>query len=189
MVKAFRDNIPSIPVTLRVARVDIGKGVLFKSQRVDFAVYHENGDEIRFDGGYRPYPIHVPLNGDVVRKKFFGDLLTEAELITLLTKFYEHEVGKRTFTLAPYFTDENFRFWYLDVKAHRQLAGLTVDCRQGVVDWTQLYPKGTPHRIEIHKLINQLGRERRVEREARASQRRMRQAYGWRLDHPMGGFI
>lgn len=138
-----------------------------------------NGEEIYF-ANKAIYPIHVEIDDKTLSRKFFGDLLTDTELTALLTKYYEREVAKRTFSLHPYFTDENFRYWFVDMKAHRKMTGLKCDCRYGVVDWTELYPKGSDERMEIHQLINRLGRERQRERRFNAPLNRQRYGSGYR---------
>jgi len=173
----YRHGIPTVPITLKVAGVDTGRfGVLKYPHRVKFAAFHTNGEEIHFSNK-AIYPIHVEIDEQTLNRKFFGDLLSDTELTGLLTKYYEREVTKRTFSLHPYFTDENFRYWFVDVEAHRKMAGLKCDSRYGVVDWTELYPKGTDERMEIHQLINRLGRKRQRERRFNPSLNRQRTGY------------
>ena len=176
----YRHGIPVVPVTLKVAGVDTGKLGRFKyPHRVKFAAYHTSGEEIYFSNK-AIYPIHVEIDDQTLNRKFFGDLLTDTELTTLLTRYYECEVAKRRFSLHPYFTDENFRYWFVDVEAHRKMAGLKCDSLYGLVDWTELYPKGTDERMEIHQLINRLGRERQRQRRFNAPLNRQRYGTGYR---------
>ncbi len=170
-----------VPVTLQVAQINLRHhcGRDRFPIRVEFAVYHEDGTEIPFRKkmycarDYTSHPIHIAISEEKLYKRFFAEFLSDDELVILLTKFYNSEAEKRTFKLQPYFTAHNFRYWMIDIQAHRQMTGLTVDERYedsvGFVDWAHLYPKGIPERVRIHQLINQLGRERQQDRRINTS--------------------
>jgi hypothetical protein len=182
-----------VPVTLQVSNVDLrrlcGSGRF--PIRVEFSVHHENGTEIPFlekmwhPREYTSHPIHVAIDEKQLRKRFFADFLSDDELIILLTRFYDYETAKRSFRLQPYFTEHNFRYWMVDICAHRQMTGLAVDDRAycgstGFVDWAHLYPKGTDERMRIHKLMNRLGREKQQSRRINAPYNRIRCSGGRR---------
>jgi hypothetical protein len=175
-----------VPITLQVLNVNLRRyfGSWRLPIRVEFLVYLENGTEIPFreimysSREYTTHPIHIAIDEKRLQTRFFADCLSDDELVTLLTKYYNNEAAARKFKLRPHFTDHNFRYWMVDVRANRQLTGLTVDTSYldnvGVVDWTHLYPQGNDERARIHELINRLGRERQQNRRINAPRNRIR---------------
>lgn len=181
------NELAAVPVTLQVSNVNLRR--YFAQHRfpirVEFSVYHEDGTEIPFreirycyDRDFTTHPIHIAIDEKRLRRRFFADYLSDDEMVTLLTRYYNYETAARKFKLWPHFTDHNFRYWMVDVRANRQLTGLTVDSsysdNAGVVDWTHLYPQGTDERKCIHTLINNLGRERKQKRRLDVSGNRFR---------------
>lgn len=158
-------ELPEVPITLRVANVNV-HGLGYRSPvHVEFSAFHLNGESLQFAHRRLRYPIRVVIDEKTLKRRFSGDQLDDKQLIESLSKCYEGEVAKRTFKLLPYFTEANFRYWYLHVVAHRQMAGLCIDEKSEAVEWTQLYPKGTDERQQIHQLINRLGRNRQKDRQ------------------------
>lgn len=176
-----------VPVTLQVSSVNLRR--YFAQHRfpirVEFSVHHKDGTEIPFreiryccDRDFTIHPIHIAIDEKRLQARFFEDHLSDDELVTLLTRYYNYQALARKFKLRPHFTDHNFRYWMVDVRANRQLTGLTVDTsyldNAGVVDWTHLYPQGNDERTRIHELINCLGRKRQQNRRLNAPRNRIR---------------
>lgn len=179
-----------VPVTLQVANIDLDAPRYGSPVRVEFAVFNENGDELQFVHNYRFRRwIRVLLDEQTLKRRFFKDVLTDDELKTLLTKFYNNEVSKRKFKLHPWYESQgNLRYWYVYIQATRELPGLGVDenRHKGIIDWTELYPKETEERQKIHLLMNRVGRERQKERRANAGYNRMKSSRG-RPQYGLGG--
>lgn len=168
---------PAVPVTLAIRCVGIHTNTPFTSPASITLDAFQEGRLIEFrdmsPAGFSPIRV------DVDQRSFntwFAKASSVEHLAQLLEEHYEAEIAKRRFKLLP-FHRENLGYWFVHISAYRQMKGLTANTREhGAVHWTELYPKGTPERRQIHELINRLGRTRQAKRRREAQENKAREA-------------
>lgn len=164
-------NFESVPVKFAITEISVYVTErLQMAATVYFNAYHINGRSIYFRNDLSeisPIKLDVPKR---VFQAFFSKARSLQELVYLLRKHYSEEIRKRQFKLVPYHGTDLYH-WYVDIEAWRKMKDSFEigNGSSGVVPWTELYPKGTPARKEVHLHINETGRWRRDHRKEKRS--------------------